>query len=216
MTYIFIGVFIIIYIYGLLSWDKKVRWRLKPKISKAIKYLHFATLLVCLTVLFLYSNFNLGLRGLWTTRVFIIVTLLTGIFFIIISDKTINSKLERIYFEVFSYLPIITGFFLYIPFLGIVLTVSLFGQLTSPADKIYYDDKAIRVQSSFVGILGPPVIDIFQKKGILEKHIYHTNFSTYDIDSLQIHYDSDSTRIVFYSSSEFQDNKKVICLDKVN
>src|SRR5690554_6965133 len=46
-----------------------------------------------------YTNFDIGLRGLWTTRTIIIFTLLTGIFFIFVADKASIRKIEKWYFR---------------------------------------------------------------------------------------------------------------------
>jgi hypothetical protein len=207
--------FLLLYSYGLFRWDKLVSWRLDGKISRTIKYVHYSTLIVSLTVLLLYTQFDIGLRGLWTTRIIIMTTISTGVFFIFISDKNINNKIERIYFKVFSFLPVATAGFLLIPFLGVVLVFSLFGQLISPSEKIFYQDQDIIIQSSFVGVLGPPRIDIFQKKQLFEKHVYRSEFFDYNFDSLQVHYDADSTRIKLFGSAEYEDNTKTICIDKV-
>lgn len=191
---------IIFYSFCFYVWNKKINWRLNANISKTIKYSHFITLIICLIIAFLYYNYNIGLRGLWTTRIFIIFTLFTGIFFSFITNKTIINKLEKIYFYSFSFLPIATYILLCVPFLGVLIVFSLFGQLTSPAHKIYFEDKDIRIQSSFIGVLAAPRMDVYEKKGIFEKRLYSVNFVEPNYDSLKVNYDNDSTRIIFYYS----------------
>ncbi len=219
MAYIITILFITSYGLGLLFWEKKVAWRLKPKMSTTIKSLHFLGLFICILVSILYSNFNIGLRGLWTTRIIIIFTLLTGIFFIFIANKTTINKIEKWYFNFFSFLPIVTAGVFFIPFLGVVFVISLFGQLTEPATRIYYEDNKIRVQSTFVGVLGPPKIDIFEKNIIFEKHLKRADFWANEIDSIKVSYDKDSTRIIAFGLYDFDDKRKgeteTICLKRL-
>lgn len=136
-------------------------------------------------------------------------------FFILLSDKMVMNKIEKIYFRIFSFLPVFTAGFLYIPFLGVVLVFSLFGQLISPADKIYFQDNKLRIQSSFVGVLGSPRLDIFEKKGIFEKHYLQDDYRAAHYDSIKVHYDIDSTRIILYPNHEYDDSIRIICLEKI-
>ena len=219
MAYLVTILFIIAYGLGLFYWDKKIDWRLNPKISRSIKLLHYIGLLICLTVGITYTNFDIGLRGLWTTRTIIIFTLLTGIFFIFVADKASIRKIEKWYFKIFSFLPILTAGSLFIPFLGVVIVLSLFGQLTDPATEIYYEDDKLRIQSSFVGVLGPPRLDIFEKNLIFEKHLKRADFWANEIDSIRVSYDSDSTRIIAYGLYDYDDERKgeteTICLRRL-
>ena len=219
MAYIVTILFIIAYGLVLFYWDKNISWRLNPKISRSIKLLHYAGLLICITISITYINFDIGLRGLWTTRTIIIFTLLTGIFFIFVADKASIRKIEKWYFKIFSFLPILTAGTLFIPFLGVVIVLSLFGQLTDPATEIYYEDDKLRIQSSFVGVLGPPRLDIFEKNLIFEKHLKRADFWANEIDSIRVSYDSDSTRIVAYGLYDYDEERKgeteTICLRRL-
>jgi hypothetical protein len=215
MAYLLTGIFIILYIYGLFQWNKKVKWRLNPLVSKIIKYVHFFTLLISLSILVLNLQLDLGLRGLWTTRIIIITVLITGIFFIFLSNKSILNRFEKFYFKCFSFSPIVIAGTLLIPFIGVVMVVSLFGQLTSPANKIYYQDKNLRIQSSFLGVLGPPRLDIYEKENIFEKHLYRSDSYAGEFDSLKVKYDIDSTRVIFYRPSEINDSFMIICLRRI-
>lgn len=173
--------FIIVYTYGLLQWNKLVKWRLSLKTSWIIKYLHYICFAISLTVALIYLQFDLGFRGLWTTRIFIITTLVTGVSFILISNRTINNKVETIYFRIFSFIPVLIGGVLYVPFLSVVVILSLFEQLTEPVNKIYYEDNKLRIQSSFVGVLGPPRVDIFKKIIVFEKRLSRINLTVMNL-----------------------------------
>jgi hypothetical protein len=206
-------VFVIVYTYGLFRWDKHVSWRLNSKVSKTIKYVHYLTLFVALTIAFTYLQFGIGLRGLWTTRTFVIISLLTGVFFNFVTDKTILNKLEKVYFKLFSLLPSVTGIVLCVPFLGVLIVLSLLGRLIEPSNKIYFEDEHLRINSSFMGLLAPPRVDIFTKNAIFEKHIYRPDFYANDFDSIAVRYDNDSTRIYVYGLPKEDYKPKVICIE---
>lgn len=206
MLYIIISIFIITYSLALYYWDKKTTWRLNIKISFYLKYLHYFGLFICATVAFLNVNFDIGLRGQWTTRIVIITTVLTGTFFIFIAAKKAIGRIEKWYFKLFSFLPILTAVVLFIPFLGVVMVLSSFARLINPVEKIYYEDDKLRIQSSFVGVLGPPRMDIFEKKLIFEKHHHEAEIWPSNIDSVNVSYDKDSTRIITYGINKYAEN----------
>lgn len=214
MTIILTIAFLIVYTYELFRWDKHVAWRLNSKVSKTIKYAHYLTIFVALAIAFTYSQFGIGLRGLWTTRTFVIVALVTGVLFNFVTDKTILNKIEEVYFRLFSFLPTVTGVILCVPFLGVVIVVSLLGRLIEPANKIYFEDEHLRIHSSFTGVFAPPRVDIFTKNSIFEKHIYRPDFYGNDFDSIAVRYDKDSTRIFVYGLPKEDYLPKVICIDK--
>lgn len=216
MAYLISIIFIIVYGFGLFYWNKKINWRLSKKISKPLKLLHYSGFTICLIIAVLYSNYDLTLRGIWTSRIIILFTLFTGIFFIFVANKSSIIEIEKWYFKFFSFLPILTAAILLIPFLGIVIVLSLFGQLTNPVTKIYFEDDNLRVQSTFVGVLGPPKIDIFEKNLIFEKHLKRTDYWANEIDSIKVSYDKDSTRIFIYGLYKYDEERKgdteIICL----
>ena len=214
MAIVFTIALLVLYTYGLFRWDKLVTWRLNSNLSKTIKYVHYLALFITLTIAFTYTQFGIGLRGLWTTRIFVTVVLLIGIFFNFVTDRTIINKIEKIYFRVFSFLPTFTGVILCIPFLGIVIVFSLLGRLIEPANSIYYEDEHLRIQSSFTGVLAPKSFDFFTKKMFYEKYLYVSDFYCEDSDSLAVHYDKDSTRIFVYKLHQENNAPKVICIDR--
>lgn len=219
MAHIITILFIIAYTLGFFYWDRKISWRLSLQISSLIKILHYLGLFICITIGISYNFHEIGLKGLWTTRIIIIFTLLTGIFFIFSADKTSIRRFEKWYFKLFSFLPILIAGALFVPFLGVVIVLSLFGQLASPAEEIYFEDDKLRIQSSFVGVLGPPRLDIFEKKLLFEIHLKRTDFWANEIDSIKVSYDSDSTRVIAYGLYDYDEERKgeteTICLKRL-
>jgi hypothetical protein len=145
----------------------------------------------------------------------IITVLFSGIFFIFISNDSIINRIEKIYFKIFSFIPIIATGILLIPFWGTVPVVSVCWQLIEPAETIYYQDKNIRIQSSFVGLLGPSRFDIYEKRNMFEKQVYRSFDLQGTFSALKVNYDKDSTRIILYNISAYEDSINVICLKKI-
>lgn len=195
MAYVFTVLFILLYTAFLVYWHKKVTWSFGEETSRRIKEVHFLTLAICLCSAVMYYRFGLELRGVWTTKIVILLTLFTGPFVILVTDKTIFTRLEKIYFSLFSMFPVITAALLCIPFLGIVVVGSLLLRLVAPPE-IHYEDDQLRIQNSFRGVLAPAGFDVYAKKGIFEQQVYTNGYNSNHFDSLQVHYDKDSTRVI--------------------
>ena len=213
--YIFVSVaFAVLYVIVLIYWDKKIKWRLPKKAANALGLVHIASLAITLIVAILYSQFEIGLRGLWTTRVFIIIFLISGIFFRFLVSKEGMKNFAGWYFKAFSFLPIAVAAILCIPFLGIVLVLSLLGRLVDPATDIFYEDSKIRVQLTFIGALGPPTTDIYEKRGIFEKHLKRKEACAIHTDSVKVTYGNEFTKVVLYDS-EYRSEPCEINFEKI-
>lgn len=193
---IYTVLFAIFYTIILIQWNKKVKKKLPDQVTIVIKWLHYISLTISIAAGIIFLNYHYGLSGLWTTRIFIIMALITGITFWFIVRKESLVKAEYWYFRLFSWLPVAIAFLLLVPFLGVVIVFSLLGQLTEPAKDILYEDDKIRVQTSFTGVLAPPGMDVYQKHGFLEEHLKSVRFQS--PDSLTVKYDNDSTRITLF------------------
>jgi hypothetical protein len=205
-------IFIFIYSASLYLWVKKTTFRLSLKGSQYIKWLHYVFLLLTLFSITMHYAFDLELRGVWTTRIIIFGLLTTGILFYPFAVKKSISTLEKIYFMVFSCLPIVVAGILLIPFLGTVIILSLWGQLTCPVSKIHYEDKNIRIQSSFSELLGPSRLDIIEKKGLFEKSYFQSITHDTHFDSLSVSYDKDATRVMFKSTNKFVQPEQTVII----
>ncbi len=181
------------YAYSLKFW-KKNPFRFSEFVSTCLKYLHYFTLGLSLSFVFV----DYSLRGIWTTQVVIIISIFIGIFYNLIAQKPVLNKVEKYYFTFLSFLPILFFGFVIIPMIGFIIVVSLIGQLFNPVDKIYYEDNKLRVQSSFVGVLAPPRIKVYKKFGIFEKEYKDENLNFEDIDSLKVDYKNDTANLYIW------------------
>jgi hypothetical protein len=202
------GTFIIIYGLGIYLWDKRVTLRISKGISRRLNYLHYS--LVTLTIIAVFLNIidDISFSGQWTTRTIIFGLLFTGILIYPLTNWKGKTKFEKYYFRLFSLLPIVTAVFSLIPFLGMVIVVSLVGQLVDPVGKIYYEDNKLRVQSTFIGVLGPLRLDVIEKNGFLERRLNKSHRGA-DMDSVSINKMTDKTLVLLYYEQEVKDTIKV-------
>lgn len=186
------------YAYTLKFW-KQNQFRFSHFTSRYFKYLHYFTLILSLSFVLL----NYSLRGIWSTQIVIIISIITGIFYNLIAQKVILNKFEKYYFTFLSFFPILFFGLVLIPMIGLIVVVSLIGQLFNPVEKIYYEDNKLRIQSSFVGVMAPPRIKVYKKFGIFEKQYKNQDLNFEDIDSLKVDYKNDTANLyIWYEYNE--------------
>ncbi len=205
-------IFILVYSVSLYLWLKKTDFRLSVKGSHYVKWLHYLFLSLTLFSLAIHYAFNIDLRGIWTDRLIIFGLITTGILFYPFAAKKSVSIPEKIYFILFSCLPIAIAGVLLVPFLGMIIILSLWGQLTCPVSKIHYEDQNIRIQSSFSELLGPSRLEIIEKKGLFEKSHYQSITHDTHFDSLSVSYDTDATRVLFKSTNKFVQPEQTVII----
>jgi hypothetical protein len=137
------------------------------------------------------------------------------------SNKTILNTFEKWYFRIFSFLPALTIVLSLFVWIAGVIILSILLRVFNPADKVFYEDDKLRVQSTFQSVMLKPKIDVFEKNLIFEKHLKKLDFPTTEIDSIKISYDADSTRIKIYGLSLNEDDEwtekiEIVCLEKMN
>ena len=186
---------LILYAFKIKDW-KKNDYRLNQELSIYLKYLHYLTITITIVLLIL----ELQIKGIWTGRILTFIALLSGIFYNLFAQKSVLNKLEKTYFSFLSILPLIFPLFLLIPLFGMVIIFSTIGRLFSPYDKIHYDDKNLRIQTSFVGVLAPPKILVYKKGLFFEKEVKELNFPE-EIDSLKVEYKKDSIYIHYWETN---------------
>ncbi len=186
---------LILYAFKIKDW-KKNDYRLNQELSNYLKYLHYLTITITIVLLIL----ELQIKGIWTGRIVTFIALLSGIFYNLFAQKSVLNELEKTYFSFLSILPLIFPLFLLIPLFGMVIIFSTIGRLFSPYDKIHYDDKNLRIQTSFVGVLAPPKILVYKKGLFFEKEVENLNFPE-EIDSLKVEYKKDSIYIHYWETN---------------
>jgi hypothetical protein len=155
---------------------------------------------------------SLSFTGQWTTRIIIIAFLISGILIYPLTNWINKTKIEKYYFHTFSWFPILTGMIALIPFLGVVIVISVLGQLTDPVEKIYYEDEKIIVQSSFAGVLGPPDLLIYEKKGLLKKRLndsYKIERYASDVSMVKVSNEKENTLIIIIDENRIMDTLKI-------
>ena len=186
---------LILYAFKIKDW-KKNDYRLNQELSIYLKYLHYFTITITIVLLIL----ELQIKGIWTGRILTFIALLSGIFYNLFAQKSVLNEFEKTYFSFLSILPLIFPFFLLIPLFGMVIIFSTIGRLFSPYDKIHYEDKKLRLQTSFVSVLAPPKILVYKKGLFFEKEVKELNFPE-EIDSLKVEYKKDSIYIHYWETN---------------
>jgi hypothetical protein len=199
MYYLIVVIFTILTItYGCLYYlcSKRINWRLNIPVSTWLKRMHYLLITIVGIDLILISTTEYHYKGLWTSRIFIITYVITGLLIYQLVNKSVLNRLERIYFIVSGYLPVVLGLFALIPFLG-AFTIFTFGmKLFYPAEEILFNNEDIRIQSSIQGPMGSSILKIVEKDVITERtHHSVFGFSTEDYDSLIVVYNKDSIHI---------------------
>ena len=172
-----------------------------------------------LFLLSLHLIYHLSLAHYLTTRIILGLTLITGIPLYIIGYRSVFKEWESVYFRLLSFLPLLVLSVLLFPFLGMVIVFSFVGWFIDTEQPVHYEDSKIRVVSYFAGPLGPPHLGIYEKQGWLEKDHTIPGMFTSQIDSIQVRYDTDSTRILIFNTyydGEPEDYfPRVISLEKI-
>lgn len=184
---------------------------LKPSII--LKKVHYAALFICGVAILLFSVFDVMFYGSWTTRVFIITALFTGVFYHFISAKAYTNKAEKVYFVLLSFLPMIFLVLLLIPFIGFVIVLSLWGMLFNPEKKLYEDDVLI-VKTESRGVLAEARMEVLKRRGLFDesKPLGHAYVFA---DSVTVKYNNNIADIHFYEVS-IDDKMEVVDSLKVN
>ena len=203
--YVIIIIATFIYGYSIFQWNKRIVWRFNSQISKWIKTTHYILIGIISIDLILIFVTGFHYRGIWTSRIFIIGFIITGLIIYPFANKKLLKRLERIYFTIFGYSPVGLGLFALIPFLGAMATISFGLLLIKPVDKVIYNDNNVRIQQCGRGVLGSPRLMIVEKGFLIEK-VQHDmmGFFIETYDSLSISYDKDSIRIRL-TTEEFHD-----------
>ncbi|HSC54507.1 MAG TPA: hypothetical protein VLC98_12830 [Phnomibacter sp.] len=193
----------IVFIVGLVGLIKQVRLTFS---STSIIKKFFLFLLVLLIVAAILAKFDIYFRGYWTTRILIWFFILFASLLFAFGDRFILTKPWRLFTGFIFYFPLasILWFFI-VPFMGPVLSITIWGHILGSKDDIFYCDNDIRLQRVFHGALGPAgPPNYFKKSGVLEfdKGLLSVNF--YETpDSLKIEKTKDTITVYFYHNRNY-------------
>lgn len=192
----------IMYVKLAKKWRNKVKTKhLSERHSRVLKHVHYFGLFYCITMFFIYYNFDTGFRGIWTSRIVLFFTLLSSFILKFILAPSVLHKFENKYFTFTSYIPAGLLGLNAIPVSGLLLIWGYSAPLFNPYDKIIFEDKKIRIESKYSGFMGMREHQYWTKYQIFEKRTDLENiFIPFTIDSVAVRYQSDSTKLYFYST----------------
>ncbi|OJJ23315.1 hypothetical protein BKI52_02855 [marine bacterium AO1-C] len=133
-----------------------------------IRSLHWV-LAALLLISVVMASYRIYFRGFYTQVVLIwsclFSTMLIGGF----GNQHIEYRLERIYHRFMFFLPLRSGLLLLIPFLGFIILLNIYTNITVYYKGIFYEDQVIRIEKPASGPFGgSPPPTIFIKRGIFE------------------------------------------------
>lgn len=204
--YLIIGIAFIAVYSAIIINKRRGSSRLNQRSTRIYKWTHYISAIIFLSICTIYIFSGIGLRGLWTTRLIVVVTLLTGLSLRFVAHTAALRKFESWYFKAFSWLPVAVTAFLFVPFMGPVITFSIIGQLIHPVDDVFYDSKNVRVQSRFMGVLGPPALEVVHKHLLFERVVDKGPYWGDSADSSEILCIRDSFFLVTYNSDIYDDS----------
>jgi hypothetical protein len=175
------------------------------KSTRLFRQIHFG-LLVLLIILGVLANYNIYLRGYWTTKILIWFYILSAMTLFALGEKTLQKKIERIYYSMFFYFPLVAIPLLFLPYLGTGIVLGIFGHTIGDSNDIKYSDKNFRLQNTFHGFMAPPSApDLFVKRGILEYKEEPLDMEyLYRLDSIRIENElTKEITILFYDETVF-------------
>ncbi len=192
----------IVFLIGLFGLIRKIRMSFRATALLKKLFSFVGSVLVVVAILF---HFDIYLRGYWTTKIFIWFFILIASLLFTFGNRNALGKAVKVITGITFCFPVASVLWLFIvPFMGPVLTLTIWGHILGNKDDVLYDDNEIRLQRVFKGALGssgPPYY--FKKSGILEfsKGALSVNFYE-NPDSLKVDKTKDTIIIYFYHNSK--------------
>jgi len=142
----------LVFAVGLFGLIKKVRLPLRTTIFTKRTFLIFGALLIVAAIL---AQFHIFFRGYWTTKILIWLFILAASLLFAFGDRAVLAKPLRILAGVVFYFPLASVlWFFIVPFMGPVLSLTIWGHILGDKDDIFYSDNDLRLQRVFRGALG--------------------------------------------------------------
>src|SRR5829696_3288004 len=193
----------LVFAVGLFGLIKKVRLPLRTTIITKRIFLAIGTVLIVAAVL---AQSHVYLRGYWTTKILIWLFILTASLLFSFGDRAALVKPLKILAGVVFYFPLASVlWFFIVPFMGPVLSITIWGHILGDKDDTFYSDRDLRLQRVFRGALGPAgPPNYFQKSGVLEFDRGTLSVNFYENpDSLKVEKTKDSVTVLFYHSGNY-------------
>jgi len=167
----------LLFLIGLFGLFKKVRLSSPTTVIAKKIFIVLGSILIIAGII---AQFDTYLRGYWTTKSLIWLFIIIASLLFAFGDRQIVTRRWRIFTGLIFYFPSASVLlFFIVPFMGPVLTISIWGRILGDKGDIFYNDNDIRLQRVFKGALGPAgPPNYFKKNGILEfdKGILAVNF----------------------------------------
>ena len=170
-------------------------------------------LLVLLIGLVILANYNIYLRGYWTTKILIWVFILTSMILFAFEYRPTLNPITRTLYGFFFYLPIACIPLCFIPFLGWAIVLGIYGYTIGDENDIKYSDNKYRLQQTYKGFMAPASApDLFVKNGIFEYKEKPLDVRYLgDCDSIKINdLSNKKIKIIFYHGGHFTNEKDPI------
>lgn len=138
------------------------------KKTRILQIVHLLTILLVCLIIYL-KQFDISLRGYITEKIIYWLFYFSALILLVFGNPLIVKGIQRIYYFIYLFTPILLVFTLVIPFLGLGLIFSLQDEFFGDAKAVKYSDKNFRLEMPFTGILGnsqSPILIV--KKGLFE------------------------------------------------
>jgi len=167
-------------------------------------------LLILLLILVLLAINNTYLRGYWTTKFLIWLFLLSTMTLYGFGHRPIMKKIEKAYYGLIFYFPLVIVPFLFNPFIGLSILFGISSYVIGDSANIQYSDSKFRIENTFSGVLAParpPTLivkygPLEYKEAPLEMH-YIENIDSIDIKEIDLH----NIRITFFFQGKYEEYK---------
>jgi len=156
------------YNFGIYRLKRKDSWKLNQNQSEELRRLHYVCLIIFLFLLPLNYFYDIRPRGIWTTRIIFSLVFLTGLCLLVIGNKYILQKFEKVYFYFWPLLPTIS----IIAFAIQPLKMSIvWDRIFNPISYVFFENSSYRVQNTCNGLFQRKREEVFEKKLFYEKKV---------------------------------------------
>lgn len=190
MLIIILAALLLIYLFTIWAGSGN---KLSTGITQTLRVFLFV-LAPVLIILLVISQYNIYPRGYWVTKGIFWVVIFLMIILFGLGNKSVLSKIERIVYGFFFYLPLCFIPLMLIPFFGIAFALVFYVSFIGDGFIVYADEN-IRIQKQGIRFLGPDhPLGIYVKEGLFSHKDMDFPIGYNDkTDSLRVRRLNDST-----------------------